>query len=116
MPRPGGATAFSNTAASSTDGTLTTEAGTALAAITGRKVVVLAVACVAGGTATNLTFNSKGAGAGTAISPLLANAANGGAVLPFNPVGWFSTNAGETLTVTTGTGSTTGLIVVYKLV
>jgi hypothetical protein len=117
MPRPGGATAIANTAASTTDGTLTTEGGVALAApSTRQKIVVLAIACVAGGTATNLTFNSKGSGAGTAISPLLANAANGGAVLPFNPVGWFSTNLGETLTVTTGTGSATGINVVYKII
>lgn len=106
----GAATAIGNVAASQTDSSIV-----AAPTNTGVKITVLAVAFVAGGTATNATFNSKGAGAGTAISPLFANAANGGVVLPYNPKGWFQTNAGEALTVTTGAGSTTGLIVTYEL-
>lgn len=101
--------AFANVAASQTDSVIK-------AAFTGKRINVLAVYCVAGGTATNLTFNTKPAGAGTAISALLANAANGGAVLPFNPKGWFTTAAGEGLTVTTAAGSTTGIGVVYEVV
>ena len=84
-------------------------AQTLVAAVTGKRIRVLAAFAVAGATATNLTFNS----ASNAISPLLANAANGGEVLPFNPAGWFQTVAGEALTVTTGAGSTTGIGVVY---
>lgn len=98
--------AKANVAASQTDSSI-------VSAVTGRKIRVLAVAAVAGGTATNLTFNSKPAGAGTAISALLANGANGGEVLSYNEVGWFETVVSEGLTVTTGAGSTTGIQVVY---
>ncbi len=98
--------AFANVAASSTDSSI-------VAAVASKKIRVLAVAVVAGGTATNITFNSKPAGAGTAISPLFANAANGGEILPFMQHGWFETTAGEGLTVTTGAGSTTGVLVIY---
>ena len=41
------------------------------------------------------------------------NGANGGAVLPYNEQGWFNTNQGEGLTVTTGSGSTVGVQVCY---
>lgn len=95
-----------NIAASQTDSSI-------VAAVASKKIRVLCAYAVAGGTATNLTFNSKPAGAGTAISALLANGANGGEILPFSPVGWFETVAGEGLTVTTAAGSTTGLGVVY---
>lgn len=71
---------------------------------------------VCGGTGTNATFNSKGSGQGTAISPLFANAANGGAVLPFHERGWFETELGEALTLTTGSGATTGVLVTYARV
>ena len=98
--------AFANVAASATDSNIVT-------AVASKKIRVLSVIALAGGTATNLTFNSKPAGAGTAITPLLANAANGGEVLPPNPYGWFETTAGEGLTVTTGAGSTTGILVIY---
>jgi len=87
-------------------------ASSLVAAVTGKKIRVVALAMVTGGTATDVTFNS----ASTAISPLFANGANGGAVLPFNPVGWFETVAGEALTVTTGAGSTTGFLISYVLV
>jgi hypothetical protein len=70
---------------------------------------VLSLAFVCGATATNATFNSKGSGAGVACSMLFANAANGGAVLPHNPLGWFETEIGEALTLTTGAGATTGV-------
>lgn len=98
--------AFANIAASQTDSAV-------VAAVTGKIIRVLAVAFVAGGTATNATFNTKPGGAGTAISCLFANAANGGAVLPHNPYGWFETASGEGLSLTTGAGSTTGVLVVY---
>lgn len=98
--------AFANVAASQTDSAI-------VAAVTSKKIRVLSMYALAGGTATNLTFNTKPAGAGTAISPLFANGANGGEVLPFSPIGWFETNSGEGLSVTTGTGSTTGIGVSY---
>lgn len=109
--------AFVNVAASQTDSVV-------VAAVTG-KIVVYAMFCMAGGTATTLTFNTKGAGAGVAISPLFSNGANGGAVLSSlgsdtadlaSDGGWFETSVSEGLTVTTGAGSATGIIVLYALV
>lgn len=98
--------AVANIAASTTDGAV-------VAAVATKKIRVLAAVVLAGGTATSITFNSKPGGAGTAISPLFANGVNGGEVLPFSPVGWFETVAGEGLSATTGAGSTTGIQVVY---
>src|SRR4051812_41148711 len=72
-PQPG----FANIAASTTDGPIVT-------AVAGKKIRVIAGVWQAGATATNITYNSKGSGAGTAISPLFAAGANGGASLSFN--------------------------------
>jgi hypothetical protein len=94
--------AFANIAASQTDSSV-------VAAVSGRAIRVVALACQCGATATNITFNS----ASTAISMTFQNAANGGEILPRNDLGWFQTVAGEALTATTGTGSTTGVQVVY---
>lgn len=94
--------AFANVAASTTDSQV-------IPLVSGKKIRVLAVYAIAGGTATDLTFQSNS----VAISAKFANGANGGEVLPFSPVGWFETVAGEALKVTTGAGSTTGLGVVY---
>lgn len=101
--------AFANIAGGTTDGALVT-------AVAGKIVRVVSVASVAAATATNLTFNSKPAGSGTAITCLFANGANGGEVLPYNPRGWFDTNVGEGLTATTGGGSTTGILINYLLI
>jgi len=98
--------ALANVAAGATDSVV-------VAAVAGKKIVVIFVVAVAGGTATDLTFNTKPAGAGTAISPLFANGINGGEVLARNDHGWFETTSGEGLTVTTGAGATTGLLVGY---
>ena len=84
-----------------------------VAAVTDRKIRVLAVTMSAGATKTGSTFNTKGTEAGTAISCLYSNPADVPVVLPFNPAGWFETTAGEALTVTTGGGSATGYQVVY---
>lgn len=92
--------AFVNAAASAT-----TEV---VAAVSLRKIRVIALAVVAGDTATDLTFKSGS----TAISCLFANAANGGE-LGVNIHGWFETAAGAALNVTTDTGSTTGVLVTY---
>lgn len=103
----GGQNAFDSVAASTTDSVLV--AGGA------GKIIVTAVFFNEGDTtASAVTFNSKGSGSGTAISPPLKTSANGGVVLPYNPAGWFGTVAGEALTVTTGAGSTTGVIVTYS--
>lgn len=101
--------AIANISASTTDGAIIT-------GVAGKIIRVVAASAVTGGTATNLTFNSKPAGSGTAITPLYANGANGGEVLPYNPRGWFDTNVSEGLTATTGSGSTTGILINYILV
>ena len=101
--------AYDTIAASSTDSVL-------VSAATGKKITVLSVVINQGDTTpSDVTFNSKGAGSGTAISPALKAAANGGFVIPFNPRGWFETNSGEGLTVSTGAGSNTAIIVTYEL-
>ena len=102
--------AFDSIAAGTTDSAL-------VAAVTGKKIRVLAVVINQGDTTpSTVTFNSKPGGAGSAKDPALKAAANGGFVIPYNPVGWFETNSGEGLSVTTGAGSTTAVSVVYELV
>jgi hypothetical protein len=108
--REAGSSAFANVAASQTDQVL-------VAAIPGGRIEVLAVAINQGaGTASPVTFNSKGSGAGTAISPTFTYSPAGGSNLgDAGAASWFRTNKGEALTVTTGAGSTTGVIVVYRV-
>ncbi len=96
-----------NIAASQTDTAL-------VAAVAGKKLRVISMNMKAGGTATNITFNSKGAGAGTAISPLYALGANGDLVLPPDITrGWFESAEGAGVSVTSGTGATTGIQCTY---
>lgn len=95
--------ASASVAASSTDTTL-------IAAVSGKKIRVHALTAQCGGTATDITFES---GTTTRVHKIPAGA-NGGQVLGFNPAGWFETAAVTTaLTVTTGTGSTTEITIVY---
>ena len=101
--------AFSNVPASTTDSVLVTGIGQ-------KCIRIKQFQMVAGSTATNVTFNSMGSGAGTAISPIYQNGSNGGAVAPFADYGWIFTNPGESLTVTTGSGSTVGILVGYDLI
>ena len=110
--------AWANTAASATDSALTNpiSAGTLSSGVAGARIRVYAVYAQCGGTATDITFNSKSAGAGTAIFPKVAAGINGGAVLPYNPKGWFTTKPGEGLTITTDAGSTSGIAVVYEVI
>lgn len=98
--------AFANVAASQTDSVL-------VAAVTGKAIRVISAVWMAGGTATTLVFNSKPAGAGVAISPVFANGVNGGQALQEFQSGWLQTNQGEGLTVTTGAGASTGILVAY---
>lgn len=104
--------AKANIAASTTDGSV-------ISAVTGKQIAAKGFIVMAGGTATDVTFNTKPSGAGTAISCLFACGANGGVAGPMcQPSGgfWFITNRSEGLTVTTGTGSTVGVIVTYELI
>lgn len=97
--------AYANVAAGTTSGVV-------VAAVAGKKIRVLALALVCGGTATTIVFQSDAA----AISATFAQGINGVLALPYNPVGWFETVEGEALKVTTGAGATTGIQVVYTLV
>lgn len=89
--------------------------GSIVAAVAGKKIRVLSysVSGAAGGVST-ITFNSKPAGAGTAISNLISLAANGFAAESDNN-GLFETAAGEGLTATVVT-NTVGLRITYILV
>lgn len=67
------------------------------------------------GTATNFTFNSKGGGAGTAKYPTMNLPATNVVALGNREARHpeIKTNAGESLTVTTGTGATVNGIIRY---
>lgn len=81
-----------------------------LAAVSDAVFRVLSLIMLQGGTAGSVTLKS-----GTdAISPLFANAANGGMALPFNQHGWFQTNViNEALNVTVSNSSDCGVIINY---
>ena len=99
-------TSFANVAASQTDSNIISAKESTIFRIIGGFVVVA-------GTATNVTFNSKGTGAGTAITSIIPCGINGGLLMPSpaqipsgeSPCGYFDTNKGEGLTVTTGAGA-----------
>lgn len=80
-----------------------------VAAVPGKKIRVIYAFFTVGDTATDATFLSGS----TAISHVIQNAANGGAVLGPNDRGWVETVAGEALNLTTGAGTDTGLTFGY---
>lgn len=73
------------------------------------------------GTATNVTLLSKGTGAGTTIGPLMPCGINGGISWPIAaqqktgdaPYGYFESNRGEGITITTGAGASTAIHLIY---
>lgn len=108
-------TSFVNVAASQTDTNIVTAVGSKIIRVIGGFAVVA-------GTAMNVTFNSKGTGSGTAVTSIIPCGANGGAVWPLPaqsdsgepPHGYWQTNKGEALTVTTGAGATiVGITLTY---
>jgi len=79
-------------------------------AVANAVIRIISLAMVSGATATNVTFNS----AAVATGPLWANGANGGIVLPRNDDGWIQGLAiNEAITITTGAGSTTGIVALF---
>lgn len=98
--------AAANVAASQTDSSI-------VAAVAAKRIRVLGYALSGGAQATSVTFNSKGAGAGTAVSMTHQMGANGVFAPGEAAHGHFQTASGEGLTVTTGAGSTTGIQVSY---
>lgn len=98
--------AFANISASTADGVV-------VAARAGLRIRVLLFRLHCGATATDVTFRTKPGGSGTAISETFALGANGGRADDENKYGHFETNAGEGLTLGTGTGSTVGVGVTF---
>jgi hypothetical protein len=107
------ATTFKNVSSATTDSVV-------ISAVSDRIIRVFGLSVNCGSTATAVTFNSKGSSSGVAISPDYSLGAYGSIVLP-QPANistrtvWFQTASSESLTVTTGTGSTVGIQVVYDI-
>ena len=80
-----------------------------IAAVGGKKLRILALAVQCAGTATTILFESSTT---TRIHRVPAGA-NGGQILPFNPVGWFETASGASLTATLTAGSDADISGVY---
>lgn len=98
--------AFANVAASTTDESL-------VAAVSGKKIRVLSVALSCITATTTIVFNTKPAGAGTAISATFTTPTTNVSAIPFSPLGHFETDTGEGLTVTTGAGNPIGVQITY---
>lgn len=101
----GNRNAFDDVGASATDSAL-------IAAVAGTKLRVHALIISCGGTPSTVVFNTKPGGSGVAISPIFNNSIS----IPDNQKGWFETNVGEGLSVSTGSGSTSGVLVIYSRV
>ena len=67
-------------------------------------------------TNTQFTLNSKGSGAGVAISPIMVVPTTNIVVLPPVSAGYFDTASGESLTCTTGIGQTVRGVVFYQYI
>jgi hypothetical protein len=100
--------AKANIASGTTDGAI-------VAAVTGKKIRLLHYSAMTAGTATDLTFTSKPAGAGTALSALKSCGVNGGLVSGYCPAGVIpDTTVSQGLSATTSaSGVATGIDVVY---
>ncbi|OFX05187.1 MAG: hypothetical protein A3E78_09165 [Alphaproteobacteria bacterium RIFCSPHIGHO2_12_FULL_63_12] len=97
--------AFANIAAATTDGAI-------VAAVASKKIRVLYLREQCGAVATTIVYNSKPAGAGTAISSTHLNQANE-KTIEESDHGLFETVSGEGLSATTGAGATTSVDVLY---
>lgn len=106
--------AIGNIAPSQTDSVL-------VSASTGVVYRIIGGSAIVAGTATNVTFNSNGSGGSTPITATMPCGINGGigwAIAAQEntgdpPYGYFETKRGESLTVTTGAGASTGITLVY---
>ncbi len=86
---------------------------TIVAAVTGRKIRVLAVALVVGAAVTT-RFESNAGGA--ALTGQMELAANGDLVLPYNPAGWFETVAAQLLNLELSGAVSVDWVLVYQTV
>jgi hypothetical protein len=108
--------AISAPTSGSTDAVFTSEVSsgsTTLVAIPGLVYLITSITASCGATATTLVFNSKGSGAGTAISSTFTLGINNTYIWPHNTHGWFQTSPNQTITCTTGTGSTVNILISY---
>lgn len=80
-----------------------------IALVAAKKLRIISLVVQCGATATDMTFESGG----TTKKHKVQAGANGGQVLPPNPYGWFETASGESLTVTTTSGSTSEITGTY---
>lgn len=83
-------------------------------AIPNARIAVVALTLSTGASGCVVTFNSKPAGAGSAISGTFTMAANGGFVLP-KTEDYFRTNLGEGLTFTVTGAGTASVTCVYRI-
>lgn len=83
---------------------------TVIAAVTSKKIRVLAIAFMSAGTV-NLKFQT-GTG-GTDLTGLFYMVANTGAALPFNPAGWFETGSGVLLNANLSAAIAVGGCITY---
>lgn len=87
---------------------------TLVAAVTGKKIRVLAMFAIMTGTAVTIRFES--AAGGTALTGQMQPSQGGGFVLPYNPVGWFETVSGELLNMElSGAQSVDGVLVYVEV-
>lgn len=93
------------TITSSTSGNLTV-----VAAVTSKKIRVVSLYMVAGGTVSVSTNSSS---VGPAIAGVASLATNTGVVLPFNPVGWFETASGASLNLNLSASQVVGGALTY---
>ena len=84
---------------------------TLVAAVTGKKIRVLAAFFTMTGTAVTIRFED-GAG-GTALTGQMGPTAGQTIVLPFNPVGWFETSASTLLNMELGGAQSVDGVLVY---
>ena len=84
---------------------------TLVAAVTDKKIRVLAI-CIVLSDATTIRFES-GAG-GTALTGQMEVGANGGFVLPYNPVGWFETADSALLNLELSAANNADGFIVYQ--
>jgi hypothetical protein len=85
---------------------------TLVSAVTGRKIRVHQLVMINGHTAAQ-TVRFESAASGTALSGQMILAANGGFTLPFSPVGWFETVAGELLNLELAGATTVDGVLAY---
>lgn len=87
---------------------------TIVAAVAGKKIRVLQCFLIMTGTAVTIRFES--AADGTALTGQMQPTQGGGFVLPFSPVGWFETNAGELLNLELSGAQSVDGVLKYVLV